>query len=224
VAEIPAGRSAEAPAASPRRRLTPAERLPQLLDAALEEFAERGYAGASMAGVAARAGVAKALLYHYVPGKAELFKAVVRSCIQPVFSEAERLLAGFDGPRADLLRRLFELGYARLAADRREGVLFRLLVAEGERFPELAGFYHAEVLSRGFALLEEVVRSGAAAGEFRRDFVGQPGLAAVLMAPVAMAGVWRIMLGPGLAPSPEAMREAHLVLVLRGLGAGGSVA
>jgi hypothetical protein len=39
-----------------------------------------------------------------------------------------------------------------------------------------------------------------------------------------MAGVWRIMLGPGLAPSPEAMREAHLVLVLRGLGAGGSVA
>ncbi|PWS35707.1 TetR/AcrR family transcriptional regulator [Falsiroseomonas bella] len=213
------GRAEQAPGAAPRRRLTPAERLPQLLDAALEEFAERGYGGASMAGVAARAGVAKALLYHYVPGKAELFKAVVRSCIQPVFSEAERLLAGFDGSRAELLRRLFALGYARLAADRREGVLFRLLVAEGERFPELAAFYHAEVLSRGLALVEQVVRSGAAAGEFRPDLAGHPGLAPVLMAPVAMAGVWRLMLGEGQAPSPEAMREAHLALVLRGLGA-----
>ncbi|MBD0274100.1 MAG: TetR family transcriptional regulator, partial [Acetobacteraceae bacterium] len=48
--------------ASPaRRRLAPAERTPQILAAALEEFAERGYAGASMAAVAARAGVTKGL-------------------------------------------------------------------------------------------------------------------------------------------------------------------
>ena len=39
-------------AAAPRRRLTPAERLPQILRAALEEFAAQGYGGASMAGAA----------------------------------------------------------------------------------------------------------------------------------------------------------------------------
>src|SRR5215210_2814045 len=98
-------------AGAARRRLAPAGRTPQILAAALEEFAERGYAGASMAAAAARAGVTKGLIYHYFPGKADLFKAVVRSCIQPIFTEAERLIAAFQGPRADLLRGLLELAY-----------------------------------------------------------------------------------------------------------------
>jgi AcrR family transcriptional regulator len=212
----PLGRGAPAAA---RRRLTPAERLPQLLEAATEEFAERGYAGASMAGAASRAGVAKALIYHYFPSKAELFKAVVRARVQPVFAEAQRLVAAHPGPRAELLRRLIELGYSRVAGEKRERVLFKLLLAEADRFPELAAFYHAEVLSRGLALATEVVRAGVASGEFRAEAADLPGLAAVLMAPVAMASVWRIMLGPAQAPPLDAMRDAHLALVLNGLRA-----
>jgi AcrR family transcriptional regulator len=204
-------------AAPARRRLTPAERLPQLLEAAMEEFAERGYAGASMAAAAARAGVAKALIYHYFPGKPALFKAVVRSFIQPVFAEAERLVAAHPGPRAELLRRLIELGYARVASEHRQRVLFKLLLAEADRFPELGAFYHAEVLSRGLALVAAVLRAGMEAGEFRGDPANAEGLAAVVMAPVAMSSVWRIMLGPEKAPPLDAMREAHLALVLGGL-------
>ncbi len=203
--------------AAGRRRLTPAERMPQLLDAAMEEFTERGYAGASMAGAAARAGVAKALLYHYFPGKAELFKAVVRSCIQPIFAQAEHLLASHSGSQAALLWQLIELGYARVAAEPREGVLFKLLLAEADRFPELAAFYHAEVLSRVLALAMGVVRAGVAAGEFRPEAADETGLGAVLMAPIVMGAVWRIMLGPERAPSLEAMKAAHLALVANGL-------
>lgn len=210
----PLGMEAPLPA---RRRLTPAERLPQLLEAATEEFAERGYAGASMAGAASRAGVAKALIYHYFPSKADLFKAVVRARVQPVFTEAQRLVSAHAGPRAELLRRLIELGYSRVAAEPRERVLFKLLLAEADRFPELAAFYHAEVLSRGLALASEVVRAGVAAGEFRVEAAELPGLAAVMMAPVAMASVWRIMLGPTQAPPLDAMRDAHLAIVLNGL-------
>ena len=151
-----------------RRRLAPAERTPQLLAAALEEFAERGYAGASMAATAARAGVAKGLIYHYFPGKADLFKAVVRSCIQPVFSEAERLIAAFQGPRTELLRGLLELAYNRVAAEKRERVLFKLILAEADRFPELAAFYHAEVFSRALALVGSVLRAGVASGGSQR--------------------------------------------------------
>jgi AcrR family transcriptional regulator len=208
-------------AAPARRRLTPAERLPLLLEASLEEFAERGYAGASMAAAAARAGVTKALIYHYFPGKAELFKAVVRSCIQPVFAEAEQLVAAHPGPRAALLRSLISFGYARVASEHRERVLFKLLLAEADRFPELAAFYHAEVLSRGLTLVASILRAGMEAGEFRGDPAGAEGLAAVVMAPVAMASVWRIMLGPGKAPPLDAMREAQLALVLGGLTDGG---
>lgn len=204
-------------AGSARRRLAPAERTPQILAAALEEFAERGYAGASMAAVAARAGVTKGLIYHYFPGKAELFKAVVRSCIQPVFDEAERLIAAFQGSKADLLRRLMGFAYARVAAERRERILFKLILSEADRFPELAAFYNAEVLSRALALVGGVLHAGAAAGEFRPEAAEGAGLAPVLMAPAIMASIWQMMLGEERAPDLVAMREAHVDLVLRGL-------
>jgi AcrR family transcriptional regulator len=203
--------------AAPRRRLSPEERLPQILAAALDEFAEQGYGGAGHAGAAARAGVVKGLIYHYFPGKAELFTAVVRSCIQPVFAEAEALVAAHAGSKEALLRQLIELAYARVAAEEREAVLFKLLLAEAGRFPELGAFYRAEVLSRGFGLIEAVVRAGVASGEFRPEAAEEPGLAAVLLAPIAMASVWRGMLGAEGAPSPEAMCRAQLSLALNGL-------
>ena len=210
--------SAGAAGAGPaRRRLAPAERTPQILAAALEEFAERGYAGASMAAVAARAGVTKGLIYHYFPGKADLFKAVVRSCVQPVFSEAERFIAAFEGPKAELLRGLIEFAYARVAAERRERVLFKLIIAEADRFPELAAFYNAEVLSRALPLVRGVLRAGVESGEFRPEVGDGAGLAPVLMAPATMASIWQMMLGEERAPDLAAMREAHVDLVLRGL-------
>ena len=207
-------------AAAPRRRLTPAERLPQILEAALEEFAAQGYGGASMAGAAARAGIAKGLIYHYFSGKAELFTAVVRSCIQPVFAEAEKLVAAHSGPSAELLRRLIQLGYQRVGADPRDSLVFKLLLAEAEHFPELGELYRTEVLSPGLALVTAVMRAGVAAGEFRPEVAEAEGLAAVLMAPVAMASVWRGMLGPERAPSLEAMCAAQVSLVLSALTRG----
>lgn len=211
------GRTGTAEAGPTRRRLAPAERTPQILAAALEEFAERGYAGASMAAAAARAGVTKGLIYHYFPGKADLFKAVVRSCVQPVFSEAERLIAGSQGSRAELLRGLVELAYSRVAAERRERVLFKLILAEADRFPELAELYDAEVLSRALALVGGVLRAGVASGEFRPEAADAAGLAPVLMAPAIMASIWQMMLGEGRAPDLAAMRAAHVDLVLGGL-------
>ncbi len=51
----------------------------RIRDAALEVFAAHGYEGASMAAIAARAGLGTATTYRYYPGKAELFEAVVPS-------------------------------------------------------------------------------------------------------------------------------------------------
>jgi AcrR family transcriptional regulator len=49
-----------------------------LLDAALEAFADKGFHGASVASIAARAGTSKALVYAYFPTKEDLLVAVVR--------------------------------------------------------------------------------------------------------------------------------------------------
>jgi AcrR family transcriptional regulator len=49
----------------------------RILHAALEVFAAEGYPGATMAAIAARAGVATGNLYHYYPSKQALFAAAV---------------------------------------------------------------------------------------------------------------------------------------------------
>jgi AcrR family transcriptional regulator len=59
-------------AASPRRRLTAAERRERILAAATEVFAEHGYAAASMGEIANRAGVVASVIYDHFPSKREL--------------------------------------------------------------------------------------------------------------------------------------------------------
>jgi AcrR family transcriptional regulator len=50
----------------------------RILDAALGQLAESGYAGAAMHAVARRAGIGTGTLYRYFPSKAELFAEVFR--------------------------------------------------------------------------------------------------------------------------------------------------
>lgn len=55
------------------------ERKQQLLDAAGELFADRGYSATRIADICQRAGVAKGLFYWYFPTKIELFAELVRT-------------------------------------------------------------------------------------------------------------------------------------------------
>lgn len=198
-------------------RLPSAERQAQILDAAVEEFAGRGYAGARMAAVANRAGVTKGLLYHYFPGgKTDLFRVAIASCVAPVLAEAHTMTDGFEGTARDLIGTLIDLGYARMETDPREHILMRLLLTEADRFPELAELYRSEILQPSLALTERVLRIGIASGEFRAGVDAQPGLAHVLLAPVLMGSIWRMVLG-GAAPPAAVLRDAHLDLTLRAL-------
>jgi AcrR family transcriptional regulator len=200
-------------------RLPSAERQVQILEVAMEEFAERSFAGARMAAVASRAGVTKGLLYHYFPGgKTDLFQAVVAACVEPALAEARQVAASFQGPGQALLRALIELGYARLeAAPPREQVVMQMLMAEADRFPELAVLYREQVLQPALQLTASVLRAGVEGGHFQAEVVDQPGLAHVLLAPILMGSIWRKMLGPDHAPDLTAMRDAHLELVRRAL-------
>ena len=58
-------------------RLDPAERRDQILDAANELFAERGYDEVTIEDVAKSAGVARGLVHHYFGGRKEVFIALV---------------------------------------------------------------------------------------------------------------------------------------------------
>lgn len=70
-------KTAKQPAERRRTRRTPEEITRRLLDAAVEEFAANGYAGARTAAIAQRAGVVEPLLFKYFGSKANLFQRAI---------------------------------------------------------------------------------------------------------------------------------------------------
>ena len=75
------------------------ERKQQLVEAAMELFAERGYAATRIADICDAAGVAKGLFYWYFPTKHDLFAELVRSMRQRL----RRAQAAALDPGADAL-------------------------------------------------------------------------------------------------------------------------
>jgi AcrR family transcriptional regulator len=76
-----------------------------LLEAAASEFAEKGFAGASLDAIAERAGRTKGAVYSNFESKAELFMALLDRHLASGFAEVEARLATIDSAE-DLLGRL----------------------------------------------------------------------------------------------------------------------
>ena len=81
-------------------RLTATERKDDLLDAALIEFAERGYEGTSTEDIARRAGISQPYLFRLFGTKKELFKASVARCFRETLEMFQRAAEGHRGEDA----------------------------------------------------------------------------------------------------------------------------
>jgi AcrR family transcriptional regulator len=96
------GRSSAPPAERPRikrRRaahLGPERRRPQVLDAALELFLERGYDGTSMQALADQAGVTKPVVYACYPSKDALFRALLAREETRILTEIQTAFEGAE--------------------------------------------------------------------------------------------------------------------------------
>lgn len=203
-----------APAGTLRRRRKDA-RPSELLAAALELFVEKGFAATRLDDVAARAGVSKGTLYRYFDNKDMLFRAVVEQGIVPLFVAAEQQIADFDGPSAELLRRLLLRWWQQIGATPLAG-LCKLIIAEAHNFPELAQYYHDQVIVRGRALLAAVLQRGIAGGEFRPLDVDTA--IDVIFAPLLMLVIWRSSLRAcGRNAEPAVFLQTHLDLLVHGL-------
>jgi len=71
-------------------RHSAAERRDDVLDAALLEFADHGYEGASTEDIARRAGISQPYLFRLFGTKKELFKATIARCFRETPIAAER--------------------------------------------------------------------------------------------------------------------------------------
>src|ERR1700756_1897162 len=112
-------------------------RPPEILEAALAVFAEKGFAAARLDDVAAKAGITKGTIYLYFDSKQALFEALARQSIGAQLEQIAAHLAAFPGSSAELLRFvLTTMGRFAMTSDR--VVLPRLVLAEAANFPELA--------------------------------------------------------------------------------------
>lgn len=160
----------------------------ELLAAALDLFVQRGYAATRLDDVAACAGVSKGTLYLYFENKEELFKAVVREHLVSVLAEAETYIEQFTGTSTELLR-TFILGWWERIGETKLSGITKLMMAESGNFPDVARFYHEEVISRSNALIIRMLERGIRNGEFRPIDTAHANL--VIVAPVIVLMMWK---------------------------------
>jgi AcrR family transcriptional regulator len=140
-------------------------RRAQILDAALTVFLEHGYDRATIDLVVRRASASKATIYSFFGGKEGLFEALVGEC-------AERILAGFpdvDGGIIDVRAALKNIAqrYLEVVMAPDAVALWRLIVAEGPRFPGLAKDVYRVSNERLVARLAKALRTWSAGKRIR---------------------------------------------------------
>jgi AcrR family transcriptional regulator len=202
---------------TPRTRRKEA-RPGELLAAALDTFVAKGFAATRMEDIAARAGVSKGTIYLYYPSKQAIFEALVRVNLVPNLERAETRLGDDPGPAAAQLR-LFIALLLEIIADPRRVAIPKLVIAEAGNFPDLARFYRREVVGRGIALVEGILRRGMAEGQFRPV---DPHLAARLfIAPILLSAIWQTSFAAiEEAPvAPASVLSLHADLFLRAIAA-----
>jgi AcrR family transcriptional regulator len=108
------------------RRLPERSAREEILDAAAELFAERGYAATSTRTIAERVGIRQASLYYHFPSKEQILAELLESTVRPSLDFA-RSLASRDLPPAAALHELvrFDVGVL-LDARWNIGILYAL--------------------------------------------------------------------------------------------------
>ena len=146
-------------------RRPPAERRAELSAAARDVALADGLAAVTLRGVAARAGVAPALVAHYHPAMDELVASAFRAVVAAELDEVRGLLAPVDGATARLAALLRTL----LDGTREDVTLVWVEAwALGRRNEALAAAVRDE-MDAWQALILSVIGDGVATGEFRPD-------------------------------------------------------
>ncbi len=181
----------------------------RILDAATAVFAAEGYERASMAAIAARAGVTKPTLYARFGSKHQLFEAAVQREYE---IRHAHLFAAYSAAGREAFRERLHclvMAYFQLIRDRPEAVL---LIAEGERHPQGAAIIqgaNAELVERTSELVVQI--SGRGPGQGTR-------LVALMISGIFTACAREAVLGAGMdVDHAAALCESFLHSALRGL-------
>ena len=203
-----------------RREREKAQRRQEILDAARQEFFERGFHQPTVDDVAARAQVSKGTIYLYFVSKEEILAHLLIEGLDLLLHDMEAVFA--PEPSTSAERALQDLTNAYLHFCQSNPSYFRLIMAfDRGRFEEaISNELYQHVLDRslqGLTLLARIIEAGKESGEFA---VQDPWQAAGSVW-AALNGVLVLMAHPlrrkMLKSDLNTMHQATLDLVSRGL-------
>lgn len=170
---------------APRKGRPRDERIDhEITSAALLVLADTGFAGFSIAEVAARAGVAKTTVYRRFPTRDDLLAEALERLNDDLppppstGSVRDQLVEALDGIR-------------RRTPDSTRGRILMHVVGEGAREPRLAELVHDRVLAPRRRILSDIIERGMASGELRAD-LDVTAVIPVLVGPMLYLGMWRM--------------------------------
>jgi TetR/AcrR family transcriptional regulator len=143
-----------------------ADRRGQILDAAFEEFSEKGFKGATIKSIAGAAGLqSPALIYWYFPDKEALFREVLGAKI-PVLRAVRDPTGLLDLPPEEVLPSIAR-GYLSTFDNPAAQRMVRLIMGEAMRRPEIADIFGSAVIKRVLGFLKSYMARQVELGRLR---------------------------------------------------------
>jgi AcrR family transcriptional regulator len=193
------------------------DRRAQILEAAFEEFSEKGFKGATIKSIARAAGLqSPALIYWYFPDKEALFREVLESRI-PLLRVVRYPAELLDLPPEKVLPGIARR-YLSTFDNRATQRMAKLLVGEAMRRPEIAEVFGSAVIKRVLGFLRSYMARQVELGRLRPHDVRASARAFIGMLIPQAGGK---MFFPAIREdglTDEEHVEAAVAIFLRGLG------
>jgi AcrR family transcriptional regulator len=170
-----------------------------ILEAARHEFAHAGYAATSMENVARRGGVSTKTLYRLLPNKAALFEAMLTDRIENFLSVVR--LKACDGSNVEAALTEALTVCAELMLDGEVIALLRLIIADSDKFPEVAETFFTRAIIRTQDALANWLRAQQTRGTIALDDADTA--AGMLLGMLAFQPQRSVMFGNRPAPTQE---------------------
>lgn len=140
------------------------QRRTYILDAAIAVFLEQGYAGTSVDRIVQRAGGSKATLYRHFNSKADLFAAIIQELVAQMIEPIDHPAIHDIGSLPTTLG-AFGRTYLDVLLEPRSLALYRMVMAEGARFPDLGRVFFDQGPGRVAAQLADYLRQCGLGGD-----------------------------------------------------------
>jgi TetR/AcrR family fatty acid metabolism transcriptional regulator len=190
-----------------------ADKRRAILDAAVRVFARQGFHSARVSDVAAEAGVAYGLVYHYFDSKDQMLNELFSERWALLLDASRQAQRGGGSPRD----KLGSVAGFIIESYRHNPELMKVIIVEVTRAANSFGRTHLGEIRQAYDLVAAMVADAQAAGEFRDDV--DPNFAAMLFygAIEQLLSGWIFDLVPGTDEDYERAKQLVVETICGGL-------